>query len=40
MYSLDYNYLRGNDIVKIRFKEACEEAGIEIPEKIEGYNWI
>ena len=40
MYSLDYNYLRGNDIVKIRFKEACEEAGIEMPEKINGYNWI
>jgi len=38
--SLDYNYLRGTDIVKMRFKEACEEAGIEMPEKIEGYNYI
>jgi len=38
--SLDYGYLRGMDIVKYRFKEALEEAGIEIPDKIEGYNWI
>jgi hypothetical protein len=39
-YSLDYNYLRGTDIVKSRFKEACEETGIEIPDKIEGYRYI
>jgi hypothetical protein len=38
--SLDYNYLRGTDIVKSRFKEACEESGIEIPDKIEGYRYI
>jgi len=38
--SLDYGYLRGTDIIKMRFKEACEEAGIEMPEKIEGYNYI
>ena len=40
MDSLDYNYLRGKDIVKSRFKEALDEAGIEIPEKIKGYNYI
>jgi len=40
MDSLDYNYLRGTDIVKTRFEEACEEAGIRMPEKIEGYNYI
>ena len=40
MDSLDYNYFRGTNIVKIRFKEACEEAGIRMPEKIEGYNYI
>ena len=38
--SLDYNYLRGTDIVKLRFKEALEEIGVELPEKIEGYNYI
>jgi len=40
MYSLDYGYLRGTDIVKMRFQEACEEAGIRMPKKIKGYNWI
>ncbi len=40
MDSLDYSYLRGKDIVKSRFKEALDEAGIEIPEKIKGYNYI
>ncbi len=38
--SLDYGYLRGTDIVKSRFKEALEEIGKEIPQKIEGYNYI
>jgi hypothetical protein len=38
--SLDYNYLRGTDIVKSRFKEALEETGIKIPKEIKGYNWI
>ena len=40
MNSLDYGYLRGTDIVKTRFEEACEESGIRMPEKIEGYNYI
>lgn len=40
VYSLDYNYLRGTNIVKSRFKEALEEIGVELPEKIEGYNYI
>jgi hypothetical protein len=38
--SLDYGYLRGMDIVKSRFQEACEEVGIKVPEKIKGYNYI
>ena len=40
MYSLDYNYFRGTNIIKSRFQEACEEAGIEMPEEIQGYNYI
>jgi len=40
MDSLDYNYLRGTDIVKSRFEEALDEIGNEMPEKIEGYNYI
>jgi hypothetical protein len=38
--SLDYNYLRGTNIVKMRFKEALEELDMEMPEMIEGYNYI
>jgi len=38
--SLDYNYFRGTNIVKTRFEEACDESGIKMPEKIEGYNYI
>jgi hypothetical protein len=39
--SLDYNYFRSpNQIVKNRFEEACEEAGIKIPKKIKGYQYI
>jgi len=40
MYSLDYNYLRGTDIVRSRFKEALDEVGMKLPKKIEGYNYI
>jgi len=40
MDSLDYSYLRGTDIVKSRFKEALDEVGIKMPEKIKGYNYI
>jgi hypothetical protein len=40
MDSLDYNYLRGTDIVKSRFEEALVEIKINMPEKIEGYNYI
>jgi hypothetical protein len=40
-YSLDYNYFRApNQIVKNRFEEACGEAGIKIPKKIKGYQYI
>jgi hypothetical protein len=39
--SLDYNYFREpNIIVKHRFEEACREAGITVPEKIIGYQYI
>ena len=38
--SLDYNYLRGTDIVKSRFQEALEEIGKTVPDKIKGYNYI
>jgi hypothetical protein len=40
MDSLDYNYLRVADIVKVRFQEALDELGIKMPNKINGYNWI
>jgi hypothetical protein len=40
MDSLDWDYFRGNKIVKSRFGEACAEAGIEVPESIEGYEYI
>ena len=38
--SLDYNYLRGTNIDKTRFREALDELGIKMPKKIKGYNWI
>jgi hypothetical protein len=38
--SLDYNYLRGTTIDKIRFQEALDELGIDIPESIPGYKYI
>ena len=40
MDSLDYSYLRGTDIVRLRFKEALDELGIKMPKSIKGYNWI
>jgi len=36
----DYSYLRGDRIIKIRFQEACIEAGIKMPKKIEGYDIV
>jgi len=38
--SLDYNYLRGMNIDKTRFREALDELGIKMPKKIVGYNYI
>jgi hypothetical protein len=38
--SLDYNYLRGNDIIKFRFNEAIDELGIEAPDYITEYKYI
>jgi len=40
MDSLDWDYIRGNNIVMSRFIDACEEAGIEVPESIKGYEYI
>jgi hypothetical protein len=44
--SLDYNYLRGRNIVKSRFQEALDELNIiqhskfEVPKSIPGYEYI
>jgi hypothetical protein len=38
--SMDYSYIRGNNIVKTRFQEVCEEYRIKMPNNIKGYNWI
>jgi hypothetical protein len=38
--SLDYGYLRGDKINKLRFQEALEEVGIEIPRYIRGWKYI
>ena len=40
MDSLDYNYLRGKTIDKLRFQQALDEIGREMPESIPGYKWI
>jgi hypothetical protein len=46
MDSLDWDYIRKDketnqyQIVKSRFIDACEEAGIEVPESIKGYEYI
>ena len=46
MDSLDWNYIRKNketnqyQIVLSIFKDACEEAGIEVPKSITGYKYI
>jgi hypothetical protein len=40
MDSLDWGYIRGNNIVMSRFEEACEEAGIKTPKRIKGYKFI
>lgn len=38
--SLDYSYIRGNKILLSRFKEACEEFGIDVPDKVDKYDYI
>lgn len=40
MDSLDYNYLRGTNIVKRRLEEALDEVDIKMPKSIHGYRWI
>ena len=38
--SMDYSYLRGKTIDKLRFQEALDEIGIKLPESIPGYKYI
>jgi hypothetical protein len=38
--SLDYNYLRGTNIVRGRFEKACKDAEIDVPDSIPGYEYI
>jgi hypothetical protein len=38
--SLDYNYLRGTNIIQRRFERACNDAEIDAPEFIRGYNYV
>jgi hypothetical protein len=38
--SMDYNYLRGTDIILKRFEAACLDADISVPESIYGYKYI
>jgi hypothetical protein len=40
MDSLDYGYLRGTNIFKVRFQEALDELGIKMPKSIKGYKYI
>jgi hypothetical protein len=40
MDSQDYDYIRGKNIIKWKFKEALDEVGINIPESITGYKYI
>jgi hypothetical protein len=38
--SLDYNYLRGDKIIKGRFEKACKEIGLKLPLYIGEYEYI
>jgi hypothetical protein len=38
--SLDYKYWRGIDIISGRFKKACEDVEIKMPDSIKGYKYI
>jgi hypothetical protein len=39
--SMDYKYLRGTEIIKIRFDKACQDANInKVPDSIPGYKYI
>jgi hypothetical protein len=38
--SLEYEYLDGGNIVKFKFREACEEVGVIMPDSIPGYTYI
>jgi hypothetical protein len=40
MDSLDWGYLRGDKIIKSKFIEACEEAGVEVPISVLKYEYI
>lgn len=36
----DYDYIRGNQIIKPLFKQACREYGLIMPTKIDSYTWL
>jgi hypothetical protein len=38
--SMDYNYLRGKNIIRGRFVKACQDAEIKMPKSIKGYKYI
>jgi hypothetical protein len=38
--SLDYGYWKGLNIKRGRFKLACKDAGIDVPDSIPGYEYI
>ncbi len=40
MSSLDYGYIRGNNIIRGRFKEACDEFNVMMPKEVMGYTYI
>jgi hypothetical protein len=40
MDSLDYGYIRGRDVVKMRFQQALEEFDIKMPKSIPGWKYI
>jgi len=40
MESLDYDYLRGTNIIKWKFKEALDEFDIKLPESLRQYKYI
>lgn len=36
----DYDYIRGNKVIKPLFEQTCREYDIRMPRKIESYTWL